>query len=152
MVIEHFAMIPGIPRMPEVSQQQQVSPHALTDKKKDSSNPRVFVQSLFFLVTQGKKNKKAGRFDSLWLSQNSQPGSLSTEFESEVFFLKKEIIKQLNYSLLTTNGFLLSLIRSFTLSRAVAAPWPVPPQGSHVSSTRVSRQETATSQVRPGEQ
>lgn len=45
------------------------------------------------------------------------------------------MIKQFKYSLLTKRGFLLSLVRSHALSGAASTPWPLPPQGSHVSSS-----------------
>lgn len=72
---------------------------ALTGKRKDSSNPGFFVQSLVLLVSG--LQKRGETFDS----QNSQP---SKKLVSEVLFFKKEMMKQSKYSLKTGLSFLLS--------------------------------------------
>lgn len=115
---------------------------ALTGKRKDSSNSGVFIQRLFLLITGGKEKSR-----KICL-QVTVTEFAATQFKyniwlQEVFFSIKEMIKQFKYSLLTKHGFLLSLVRSHVLSRAVSTPWPLFPQGSPVSCPGQASRATA---------
>lgn len=107
---------------------------ALTGKRKDSSNPGLFVQSLFLLVTGIKKKKKSrNTWFHVTITEFTAGQLEQKKLTQKCFSLERKWLN--NPSIHYKPGSVsFSPIRSSVFSRAVAATQPLPPQGSPASS------------------